>query len=394
MGNRDALLASTAGRDLVDLESLDAQVLGGLGSQAGDARGVADVHGDPVGPDLQRGGRPSVLGLGTWLRLGTGKGTIFRDRLPQAICGGRPLHEGLGLRGVGLVGHRHEPDLRGLQAGDALGHIAQRIQVAQLRVGGQRLRRRVEETEELVRAKEQAAARGLLDHGRQECLLTVDPAEVRTVSDIAQPNEGQGILSGDPGATGRQVQLALGVVDGFGQTDLDRSERVDHRLESYEVEHHEVVDEDAGIALDRAHDARRAPEGEVGVPLPERAVRDLVVGVLAVARCTGHRVARDADNNRGAAVAGEMHDEGCVRALARRSPELGCAQVTGVRTHHQDVERLEVGGPVGSGGVLRTLAQQARYIQWGDVGVELEVDHGSQDHHQCRAGRHHDRAAP
>ena len=218
-----------------------------------------------------RGGRRGGRG-GARRHLRAGQRLVRADRLPDGVGARGPL-DAVRVGGVGLGRELHEADLVGADLLHALRDVLHLTDVQAL-VGRHRRGGGVEEAEQLVRPQQQGGLRRLLDHRGQERLLTVDPTQVGPVTDVvAQPYVGQRVLAVDLGLARWQVQEALAVLDGLGEADRHAAEGVDHALEAAEVDHDEVVDEDAREALEGADRAGRPAQGEVLVPLADDAVR-------------------------------------------------------------------------------------------------------------------------
>jgi hypothetical protein len=108
---------------------------------------------------------------------------------------------------------------------------------------------------------QRALALDLLNQRGEELLLQLDPAEVAAVTDaVPGPDERQCLVAGDQVPARAQVQVAVRVVDGLRQADLDAAERIHHRAERVEVELDEVIHPDLGQVLDRGHRAGRSAQ--------------------------------------------------------------------------------------------------------------------------------------
>ncbi len=154
------------------------------------------------------------------------------------------------------------------------------------------------------------------------------------------------------------VEPGLRRDDVTGDAHRHSAERVDHALESHEVDDGVVVDVDAGEVLDRALDARRGLRRVVvgspavverDVELAGPALVDLAIEEDAVGG-SDPRVARDRHELDARPVGRDVHDDRrVVSHSARVAAERGVLADATVRTHQQDVDGLSARGVLGRG---------------------------------------------
>src|SRR5699024_7356506 len=183
-------------------------------------------------------------------------------------------------------------------------------------------------------------------------------ADVGSVADaLACPGEGHRRLTVQGVASGRDIQLGLGSVQVFFETHRHTTDGIDHLLHPGHVHDHEVVHVDVGHVLEGTNGARSgighvaafASESERHVPhaiivVPPHSSGACVSGAPVGQRATGdllqHQVTRDGHHVHPAAVGGDVHQQGGVRAHAGHiTPADGLVLLafTRVRPHHQDV---------------------------------------------------------
>ncbi len=123
-------------------------------------------------------------------------------------------------------------------------------------------------------------------------------SQVRPGADVlAGPPEGQGLDAGDVVLPRGEVEAGHRIIHVERDADVDAAEVVDDLDEAEHADADEVVDEDAGLLLDRLPQAHRAARLEQRVDLHVGLGVGLLAGVAGAAGALVHRhhgVARDA----------------------------------------------------------------------------------------------------
>ena len=211
--------------------------------------------------------------------------------------------------------------------------------------------------------------------------MSTDSRGVRAIAEcLASTHEGECLLALDRVLALAQVQPALVIVHVLLEADLDATDRIDDALEPAEVDHHEVVDIEAGHFLDGLDRASGAGDVEGGVELALVAADRLAVGLAL--RESDEGVAGDAHRNGALAVGTHVKQD---RRVGAGSAELRCASVAAVvlaaaavAAHEQDREGL----------VAARLVDRDRSVAftWRATELVRDVDGGDvalQPAHHC-----------